>query len=179
MATSKREAQWVLRAQCNNREALELLLRSVQPLLHRYICGLVGSFYADDILQDVLITVCHKLKRLHAPELFRPWVYRIASRSAFRHLKKEKCWPEPVRDESVLEAMAAPDSQPSAELLQDLLNIEGLSPASRAVLALHFQEELSLPETAAILEIPLGTVKSRLAYGLAFLRKQISTKRSI
>jgi DNA-directed RNA polymerase specialized sigma24 family protein len=41
------------------------------------------------------------------------------------------------------------------------------------VLLLHFQEELSLPEVAAILDIPLGTAKSRLAYGLAAIRKQM------
>ena len=38
---------------------------------------------------------------------------------------------------------------------------------------LHFQEELSLPEVAAILDIPLGTAKSRLAYGLASIRKHV------
>lgn len=57
MTTSRQEAQWVLRAQCNDREALELLLRSVQPSLHRYLSGLVGTRHADDVLQDVFILV--------------------------------------------------------------------------------------------------------------------------
>jgi RNA polymerase sigma-70 factor (ECF subfamily) len=51
-----------------------------------------------------------------------------------------------------------------------------VSPASRAVLILHFEEELTLPEIAAVLEVPLGTIKSRLAYGLATLRKRMETK---
>ncbi|MGA2883383.1 MAG: sigma factor-like helix-turn-helix DNA-binding protein [Bryobacteraceae bacterium] len=51
-----------------------------------------------------------------------------------------------------------------------------MTAATRAVLALHFQQELSLPEVAAVLEIPLGTVKSRLAGGLAALRKQLPEK---
>jgi RNA polymerase sigma-70 factor (ECF subfamily) len=38
-----------------------------------------------------------------------------------------------------------------------------VSPASRAVLALHFTEEMTLAEVAAVLEIPIGTVRSRLA----------------
>jgi RNA polymerase sigma-70 factor (ECF subfamily) len=46
------------------------------------------------------------------------------------------------------------------------------------VLALHFQEELSLPDVAAILEIPLGTVKSRLSYGLSSLRKHLNRERN-
>jgi RNA polymerase sigma-70 factor, ECF subfamily len=57
------------------------------------------------------------------------------------------------------------------------LNLISVSPASRAVLALHFQEELPLKEVAAILEIPLGTVKSRLAYGLSAIRKQLRTNK--
>ena len=61
MATSKQEAQWVLRAQCNDREALELLLRGVQPALHRYLFRLVGGSSADDVLQEVLIILCRKL----------------------------------------------------------------------------------------------------------------------
>jgi RNA polymerase sigma-70 factor (ECF subfamily) len=178
VTTRKQESQWILRAQCGDREALELLLRNVQPSLHRYLCSVVGSSSADDTLQDVLLIVCRKLAWLHAPELFRPWAYRIASRAAFRHLKKEKVWSEQVREEGLLEATPAPELSPPEGVLNDLLNAGVLSPASRAVLALHFQEELPLAEVAAILEIPLGTVKSRLAYGLAALRKQFDPKRS-
>jgi RNA polymerase sigma-70 factor (ECF subfamily) len=178
MATSREQAQWVLRAQCNDREALELLLRSAQPSLHRYLCGVVGRSSADDVLQDVLILVCRKLTWLQAPELFRPWVYRIASRAAFRYLKQERLWSEQVRDEVLLEGTLSPDAHLPEGVIEDLLNAGVLSPASRAVLTLHFQEELSLPEVAAILEIPLGTVKSRLAYGLTALRKQFDSKRS-
>ena len=177
MASSRQEAQWVLRAQCDNRDALELLLRSVQPSLHRYLCNVVGRSSADDVLQDVLLLVCRKLAWLHAPELFRPWAYRIASRAAFRHLKNEKVWSEQVREEALLDATPAPELRPPDEVLNSLRS-DGLSPASRAVLALHFQEEMSLPEVAAVLEIPLGTAKSRLAYGLASLRKQFDSKRS-
>jgi RNA polymerase sigma-70 factor (ECF subfamily) len=179
VATSTQEAQWVLRAQCDDREALELLLRSVQPLLRRYLRGLVGPSRADDVLQEVLMTVYRKLRWLHTPELFRPWAYRIASRLAFRHLRREKHWPERVADEFVLEELPASEAHLPAELLQELLNKEGISPGSRAALALHFQEELTLPEVAAVLEIPLGTVKSRLAYGLKAIRKQLSRTRSV
>jgi RNA polymerase sigma-70 factor (ECF subfamily) len=178
VATSKQEAQWVLRAQCGDREALELLLRSVQPSLHRYLTRLVGPSSADDVLQDVLFIACRKLRWLEVPEFFHAWAYRVASREAFRHLKKERRWTDQVRDETVLEEIAAPPQPPPPELLPELLNSDVVSPASRAVLALHFQEELSLPEIAAILEIPVGTVKSRLAYGLAALRKKLDVTRS-
>ena len=74
--------------------------------------------------------------------------------------------------------MPARDVRPPAELLGELLSLDAISPASRAVLALHFHEELALAEIAAILELPLGTVKSRLAYGLSAIRKHLSKKRS-
>lgn len=170
MSASTQESQWVLRAQVDDREALELLLRAVQPSLQRYLRGLVGAFNADDVLQDVLIIVARKIGWLEDPALFRPWAFRIASRAAFRHLKRERRW---QGDESSLGEIAAPDPPPPDELIQQLAAMEGISPASRAVLVLHFQEEMSLPEVAAILEIPLGTVKSRLAFGLAAMRKHL------
>ena len=179
MATPKQEAQWALRAQCGDRETLELLLRSVQPSLHRYLCRLAGASSADDVLQEVLILISRKLKWLDSPEFFRAWAFRVASRAAIRHLKRERRWSEQIRDEALLEAMAAPTSAIPQELLPELLNSPELSPASRAVLTLHFQEEMSLPEVAAILEIPLGTAKSRLGYGLAALRKKLLPTRSV
>ena len=164
----------MLRAQCSDRDALELLLRSVQPSLRRYLAGLVGAFHADDVLQEVLIVVARKLAWLEQPELFRPWAFRIASRAGFKHLKRERRW---SGDDAGLGDVAAPDPHPPDEILRDLATMDGISPASRAVLVLHFQEEMSLPAIAAVLEVPLGTVKSRLAYGLTALRKELAHDR--
>lgn len=166
----------MLRAQCGDREALELVLRAIQPSLHRYLRGLVGTFHADDVLQDVLIMVARKLAGLEQPDFLRPWAFRIASRAGFRHLKRERRWPG---DDTPVEDIAASTPPPPDDLLQQLPTMEGISPASRAVLILHFQEEMSLRAISAILEVPLGTVKSRLAYGLTALRKQLGhTSRS-
>lgn len=179
MTTSRQESLWVLRAQCDDREALEQLLRSIQPSLRRFLRGLVGASHADDVLQDVLVTVSRKLKSLHTPELFRPWAYRIASRQGLRHLRKEKQWPHQPFEESVFDEWPAQTVPWSTQLLQEVLSLENLPPASRAVLVLHFQEGLSLSEMAAILELPVGTVKSRLAYGLAAIRKYINKKGAV
>jgi RNA polymerase sigma-70 factor (ECF subfamily) len=172
LPTSIELAKWVLRAQCGDRDALELVLRSVQPALRRYLAGLVGDGDADDILQDVLLIVARKLYWLEQPELFRAWAFRIASRAAFRHLKKRKRWTETTVDQAVLDDVAAPDSCPPDDRTLELLDSAALSPASRAVLVLHFREEMPLAHVAAVLEIPLGTVKSRLAFGLKTLRKE-------
>jgi len=179
VSASRQEAHWILRAQCGDREALELLLGRAQSWLRRYLSSLVGSDDADDVLQDVLLILYRKLIWLDDPELFRPWSLRIASRAAFRWLKRRKRWADRAADEFVLEQIPSPNTEPTDDLLSQLSRIDGISPASRAVLVLHFQEELSLSDVAAILEIPLGTTKSRLAYGLAALRRQLDRNRRI
>ena len=164
--------KWVLLAQCGDREALELLLRAVQPPLRRYISGLVGTDDADDILQDVLLLIARKLYWLEQPAAFRAWGFRIASRAAFSHLKKRKRWFAATADSSALDDVAAPETLAGDEEILALLDSSALTPASRAVLVLHFREEMPLAHVAAVLEIPLGTVKSRLAFGLKTLRKE-------
>ena len=169
--SSPQESRWVLRAQCDDREAIERLLHSVQPSITRYVRALVGPRHADDITQEVLVTIYRKIGWLSSPNLFRPWMFRIASRTAFHYLKKERRWPDHLRDDEALDEIAAPDLAEIGRDVDQLLQDERVTPASRAVLALHFKEGLSLPEAAAVLDIPLGTVKSRLAYGLATLRR--------
>jgi RNA polymerase sigma-70 factor (ECF subfamily) len=175
MPTPDNEVRWVLLAQGHDREALENLLRSPLPSLQRYLGKLIGPEHVDDISQDVLMVVCKKIGWLRRADLFRPWLFRIASRSAFRYLRREKRWSDQVRDPEILDDVPTPHP-PSLDLVHQLLAAQRVSPASRAVLLLHFEEGLTLPEIAAVLELPLGTVKSRLAYGLSTLRRQIETK---
>lgn len=177
MTTAKQETWRVLRAQSGDRGALDELLEAVQEPLYRYIFRLVGErTLAEDILQEVFIRIYRKLRWLREPELFRPWAYRIASREAFKHLKRERRWVEQIRDESTLEALPAESSEESyaPELIEHLPQlIARVSPASRAVLILHYLHEMPLAEVAAVLGLALGTVKSRLAYGLESLRSAI------
>ncbi|HEY3884270.1 MAG TPA: sigma-70 family RNA polymerase sigma factor [Vicinamibacterales bacterium] len=170
--TTRQEPQWVLRAQVGDRDAIETLLRSVQPSLTRYVRALVGAADTEDVAQDVMVVIYRKLWMLSTPDLFRPWMYRIASRSAFRHLQMRRSWPDHLRDDEALAELPAHDLAVLSTRVDELLQDPRVTPASRAVLALHFQEEMTLPEVAGILDIPLGTVKSRLAYGLATLRRR-------
>lgn len=161
----------MLRAQVGDRQAIEALLRSVQPMLGRYVRAIVGTADAEDVTQDVMVLIYRKLWTLTAPDLFRPWAYRIASRAAFRHLRTRHRWPDHLRDDEALDDLAAQELAAGNSRVDELLQDTRVTPASRAVLALHFKEEMTLPEVAAILDVPLGTVKSRLAYGLATLRR--------
>ena len=176
--TSPDETMWALRAQCGDREALELLLRSVQPALYRYVRRLTGDSDTDDVVQNVLVAIARNIVWLVEPRLFRPWAFRIASRASFSHLRRLRRRGVQETSDAVLDSLPAPDAAPNSERLAELLDGDLLSPASRAVLVLHFQEEMQLDEVAAVLEIPLGTVKSRLAYGLKTLRRYLAEKGS-
>jgi RNA polymerase sigma-70 factor (ECF subfamily) len=169
----------ILLAQAGDRQALAQLLQSIQQALHAYLARLVNDEHlAEDILQDVFVLIWRKLRWLRDPELFRPWVYRIATREAFHGLKKQRFWSHLVSD-AQLGAMA--QNEPPERVPQDWLDqlpshLAAVSPASRVVLLLHYLQGLTLEEVADVLALSPGTVKSRLAYGLAALRQRLGKK---
>lgn len=165
----------VLLAQAGDRGALEQLLHNSYAPLRRYITRLAGADLADDILQETSIQIFRKLRFLREPSVFQAWALRIASRIAISLLKRAHRW-QPLDDAPLGTFTPDPDlgGPPDAAFFSLLDNV---SPASRAVLLLHYQHDLSLEETAAILDIPVGTAKSRLHYGVATLRKHLTLER--
>lgn len=166
----------VTRAQSGDVAAFEqLLLRMHGPLL-QYVNKLAGAAAADDILQEVAFRVFRNIKHLREPRVFMPWTFRIATRIGFDHLKKAKQWRELENDPEVARYLATSSSAREG-LESDFLELVAhASPASRAVLLLHYQQHLSIEEAAAILDIPVGTAKSRLSYGIAAIRKYMKEK---
>ena len=180
-ATSQRESWWVLQAQSGSHEALNELFKSIQEPLFRYLVSLVKDQHrAEDILQEVFIRIYRKLRWLREPEAFRAWAYQIASREAFRYLQRERRWDDHIHDDDALLVLPAGENEEfPRELIESLPQlVRSLSPASRAVVVLFYLHEMSLPETAAVLDIPVGTAKSRLAYGLETLRRNYKEKES-
>src|SRR5579872_458402 len=147
-------------------------------MLLRYVTGMIGREHADDVLQDTFLQIYRKLGLLAEPLAFRAWAYRIATRLALARLKRDRIWREQIRAEELFRNLPAP-TQPD-QALTVLHQLEELaahvSPKSRAVLLMHYREEISLEEIAVILDIPLGTAKSRLAYGLSSLRSLIHSE---
>jgi RNA polymerase sigma-70 factor, ECF subfamily len=157
--------------------ALEQLLRNSHAPLRRYITRLAGADLADDILQETSIQIFRKLQFLREPAVFQAWTLRIASRIAVSHLKRAHRW-QPLDDSPLGAFTPNPDlGDPPDAAFFSLL--DRVSPASRAVFLLHYQHDLSLEETAAILDIPVGTAKSRLHYGVATLRKHLTLERKL
>lgn len=168
------EAAAVLLAQSGDREALDRLLRGVERPLYGYLARLTGNpETAKDVLQETFLRICRKLRWLHDPALFRPWAFRIASREAFRMTKRERGRREVDLPDPAPEAPSTATESAWPASLDLPAALDGVSPASRAVLILHYVHEMKLEEVSDVLAIPLGTTKSRLAYGLRLLRRSL------
>jgi RNA polymerase sigma-70 factor (ECF subfamily) len=165
---------WVLRAQAGDRAALDTILREVEAELFGLVQRVLGDeALAVDVLQDVLILVVRKVRHLADPAAFGAWARTIARREAVRAAKRRS------RDRSRLAplddatAVGGPTGRRAYEAVLAQA-MESVPPAARQVLSLHYEEDLTLAEVAARLAVPIGTVKSRLAYGLDSFRKTLT-----
>ena len=163
----------VLLAQQGDVAAFEELLRRLHGPLRQYVNRMVGPSDADDVMQDSAIRLYRNIRYLREPAVFRAWAFRIATRIALTYLKRAERRRQLENDPDLIRAIAANPSE-HEQFDRDYLEwIDRVSPASRAALLLHYEQHLSLEETAAILDVPVGTVKSRLSYGLASIRNQL------
>lgn len=164
----------VLLAQQGDVAAFEELLRRLHGPLRQYVTRMVEPSDADDVMQDSAIRLYRNIGYLREPAVFRAWAFRIATRIALTYLKRAERWRQLENDPDLIRATAAGQSSEYEPFDRDYLEwIDRVSPASRAALLLHYEQHLSLEETAAILDVPVGTVKSRLSYGLASIRNQL------
>ena len=172
------DAALVGRAQLGDRAALNAVLGAIQRPLFDHIISIVRDHdQALDVLQDVLMIVARKLPSLREPEWLRAWCYRIATRESVRHVKADAVWRDALRGEPQEALPQIADDEPfDADLIAALpARVDDLPPASRLVVRMHYLDGLSYPEIAEALGLPLGTVKSRLAYGREQLRRSLSS----
>lgn len=159
---------------CRRRDAqaaTELAALFQHPLLY-YLRRLTGSEHdAWDALQETWLTVFRSLHTLREPRALPAFIYRVARNQAIlllrkRHADQDLCLacdlPNP--ESSTEESFSAEDA---SEVYRGL---DQLSLAHREVLTLYFLQDLSIDDIAAALEIPAGTVKSRLHYAKKALR---------
>ena len=167
----------VARAQLGDRGALDRLLATIQEPLYRHIAFVLGDDdTAEDVLQDTLLAISRKLGTLRDPRWFRAWAFRIATRLAIRHARRDR-QQLVAMDPADLPDVAAdiPESPFDAEVVVALESaLADAPPASQLVLRMHYFDGLTLVEIAEALEISVGTVKSRLSYGLAWLRRVVA-----
>lgn len=170
------ERDLIAQAQQGDRQAfgdLVLLHRSgVVNVVYR-MCG--DAVLAEDAAQEAFIRAWAKLPDYQPRAPFRSWLYRIATNAALDALRRER----PTVDVSDV-PLAAPGIGPEAlvsrqERAQQVQEaVLALPTASRTVLILREYEGLSYKEIADVLEIPLGTVMSRLNYARSALRDRLA-----
>jgi RNA polymerase sigma-70 factor (ECF subfamily) len=142
-------------------------MAAIVPRLRRFAYGLTGSIDAGD---DLVQSTCERaLSRLH---LWQPgtrldsWMYRIMQNLWIDELRSGRRR-EIATDSDELDAMVGGDAEREVGVRLDLAavrrHIAGLPPDQRAVLLLVSVDGLSYKEAAAVLEVPIGTVMSRLA----------------
>lgn len=156
----------VRRAQRGDASALEQLIEELAPYVGR-ICGSIALNSGEDALQEALISVVRHLSSLRDPAAIHGWVRTIAVREAVRIARRQQ--PELV-DPTELEQLAHADIHTSDVEIREIL--AQLPPHHRAVLVLREVDGLSEAETAVVLNVSLGTVKSRTARARsAFIRR--------
>ncbi len=171
------EAALVLRAQEGDSEAFRTLVESYDRRLLYYIRRVLGEAEeACDVLQEVWLCAHRNLRKLQSPRAFRVWLYRIAhdqTISALRRSHREMPLEELPVDK--VPDITAPDSKfDSADVIHAALR--ALSLDHRRVLTLHFLEDMSVEEVAEILATNTGTVKSRLHYAKAAMRRWLEER---
>ena len=148
--------------------------------LYAYAFRLTGSSNdAEDLTQQVFLIAQQKIGQLRDPNKARAWLFRIL-RNEFLASRQRKA---PV-SEADLECDIAStkgdetqESQVDRERLQASLN--ELSDEYRVILVMFYFDELSYKEIAAQLEIPIGTVMSRLARAKSSLRSKLGAANAV
>jgi RNA polymerase sigma-70 factor, ECF subfamily len=158
-----------------DREALAEMYARFQRPLFRYLFHLLGQKeLAEDVLQEVMVIVWQKAHTVQRTDQAAHWIFGIAHHQAFKALRRDA-------GTTLIELEAAldlPDEAPGpeADLLRQTTNEEVakalacLTPEHREALELAFFQDFACKEIAAIVGIPLGTVKSRLSYARRALK---------
>jgi len=177
MPAASHEEILVTRAKQGDRRAFAELVGTHYPGVIQVVYHLCGDAHvAQDAAQETFLRAWQHLPAYRPQGSLRSWLYRIAVNAALDMLRREA-----KLDPQDIDALPLADREPGPEasflageqaaLVKQAVN--ALPPASRAVLVLREYQGLSYQEIAAALDIPLGTVMSRLNYARSQLRTRL------
>lgn len=169
------EAQLIEAAATGNVGAFSQLVRQYRGRVLRTAFGIVGSTEeAEDVAQEVFVKVWNNLPRYRAQGTVASWLYRItvnAALDALRRKQDEVPLDDWQGDSSELPEEAALRSDRGERVRRAL---DSLPPGARSALILREYEQLSYKEIAGVLQIPIGTVMSRLSYARKVLKERLA-----
>ncbi len=162
-------------------------LEAFETLVHRYERPLFGylqrylanATLAEEVFQAVFLRVFEKAHLFSHEHRFRPWLYRVATHEAIDTLRRERKFQAASLDESygetsdgsasrLLDLLVSAESRPDDQVALEEQRawaraaLDDLSPPLRATVMLVFFQDLKYREVAETLQIPVGTVKSRM-----------------
>lgn len=167
--------------------AYEALIQQFQQPVYNLVARLLADpAEACDVVQEVFLKVFRKIGSFRGDSSLKTWIYRIAVNEAHnhsrwhgRHQRNQVGLEEAGEARSVSEGLVSPGVSPYEYVLgqerQHMLEaaLAELNPAFRSVLVLRDLEDLSYEEISQILQLPLGTVKSRILRGREALRRSM------
>lgn len=156
---------------------MALLLQPLIPALRRYARALLRSGEdADDLVQDVLERGIARWHQRRSDASLRAWLFSILHNLAMDRLRQGSRRGVAESIDTVPEARLATPPQQDDRILQgDVLALVGVLPDDqRSVLLLIGVEDLTYAEAALVLDVPIGTVMSRLSRGRERLRRMMA-----
>ncbi len=167
---------WVSRA---DERAFARLVERHQDYVFRLTLSVLGPGFkadAEDVTQEIFIRVAERVHEFRGESRFRSWLHRLAFNMAVDRRRRPR-WRKPHVDPALLEARAATGetddpfvSAVAAERRRAVRScLESLPDDLRTVIHLHYWMDLQVEDIAAMLQIPLGTVKSQLYRGRVLL----------
>ena len=179
------ENQIIAEVQNGSLQSFEPLVKMYQRSVFRSINGYVCDYeIAKDLTQETFIQAFEHIHQFQFRAKFSTWLYRIAYNITTRYLQKHNKMPLSLDSEvveDVLFANISDDSSAPFELQVDEEDnvkliyqaLDKLDPRFRGVLILHAINNIPYEEIVSITELPIGTVKSRIARAKAYLRTDL------
>ncbi len=172
----------VIRCQDDERDALEELINRWQSRLRRHAWTLTADAEAvNDVCQESWFAIARGIKRLADPTHFNAWAYRIVTnkcadwtRAQQRNRAQTKRAVDAARHKEPEKNPAEHDE--AVEILRRAL--ASIDPQKRAILEMHYLDEMSVNQMAIVLDIPVGTVKSRLYHARDELKRALGKDKS-
>lgn len=166
----------VLQSQLGQTAALDELIRKWHGPVRNYLRRMISDReLIDDVVQEVWVAVIRGLARLREPDRFVPWLFTITRRAVVNQLREELGGGEEVPiDEDIAFVSESHDRIEDAMLVSEA--IDGLSLIEREVVILFYLEDLTVEEVAAIVNVPVGTAKSRLFRARRMLQQALNDK---
>lgn len=173
------DSQLITNLQDGSLEALGTLYDRHRGLVYRTAIAITGDAEAAaDLLQDVFLRLHRFAGHIDPQRPLEPWLYRMTTNLSYTLVKRRQRWLRPLED--VADWLAGGNKDiPSyqAEIDDSSRQVEqavlSLPLSHRGVVVLYYVNDLSLQEISEILDIPVGTVKSRLHYGRQALKQSL------